>query len=284
MNDSYYPPAAQSFFPLPPATATHPNASNIDESSNSPPHDAFDQFQTYDYANQYHAHIPIAITPPPKHKPSMPHPMCTEMPTDMNEDATQRGSNSDDENNMTPAQSRRKAQNRAAQRAFRERKDRHVKDLEAKLAAHEKNSGNLALENKRLKLQLTQVATENEILKAISSGHAGRGDAELRESVVGPMRYTPTDFYHEVLDAHENRVPSHRVVTSENGERLLAAGATWDYITNHPLYKQGLVDVGIVSEKLKRVAKCDGQGPVFEERAILDAIEQSVANESDELL
>jgi AP-1-like factor len=98
------------------------------------------------------------------------------------------------------------------------------------------------------------------------------------------MRYSPTDFYTEVLHAHENKVPSHRIVTSENGDRLLAAGATWDYIIKHPLYARGLVDVGDVSDRLKKVAKCDGQGPVFEEREIIDAIEKSVASGSDELL
>jgi AP-1-like factor len=71
---------------------------------------------------------------------------------------------------------------------------------------------------------------------------------------------------------------------SENGERLLAAGATWDYIIKHPLFIKGYVDVGHVSERLKGRAKCDGQGPVFEESAILDAIEKSVASGSDELL
>lgn len=74
------------------------------------------------------------------------------------------------------------------------------------------------------------------------------------------------------------------MVLSENGERLLAAGATWDYIIKHPLFVKGMVDVGDVSERLKKAAKCDGQGPVFEERAILEAIEMSVASGSDELL
>jgi AP-1-like factor len=98
------------------------------------------------------------------------------------------------------------------------------------------------------------------------------------------MRYSPTDFYTDVLQAHDNKTPSHRIVTSDNGERLLAAGATWDYIIKHPLYIRGLVDVGDVSERLKKKAKCDGQGPVFEEREIIDAIEKSVASGSDELL
>jgi len=73
-------------------------------------------------------------------------------------------------------------------------------------------------------------------------------------------------------------------VTSDNGKRLLAAGATFDYIIKHPLYVRGLVDVRDVTERLKKFAECDGQGPVFEESKIVDAIEKSVASRSDELL
>ncbi|KAJ8058843.1 hypothetical protein OCU04_011826 [Sclerotinia nivalis] len=281
MDYPYYAGNAQPFFPLLPPTPTYTNASNSDEFSNSPP-DALEQFQPYDYANQYNPRVPQATTPLSHHKPSIVQPTYSEMPTDMIDDAMRRGSNSDDEENLTPAQSRRKAQNRQAQRAFRERKERHVKELEAKLAELEKNTGNLTQENERLKLKLAKAATENEILKA-TSGHSNRGGSESLANM-GPMKYTPTDFYTEVLYAHENKVPSHRIVTSDKGERLLAAGATWDYITKHPLYKRGLVDVGIISERLKGVAKCDGQGPVFEESAIIDAIEKSAAGGSDELL
>jgi AP-1-like transcription factor len=99
------------------------------------------------------------------------------------------------------------------------------------------------------------------------------------------MHYSPKDFYNEVLDGHPNNGPSHRITTDpDTGGKLLAVGATWDFIINHPLFKKGLVDVASVSELLKPQAKCDGQGPVFEERAILDAIEKSVASGSDELI
>ncbi|KAG0650102.1 Fluconazole resistance 3 [Hyphodiscus hymeniophilus] len=257
--------------------------------------DAFDQFQqNFDYSQ---FQDPNANGIPPQAKPPTPQPQHQssvssngngngnhgyDMNMEMNDEGTRRGSNSDDDDNMTPAQSRRKAQNRAAQRAFRERKERHVKDLEAKLAAMEKNSASVAEENERLKLQLQKAATENEILKATSS-HSSRGSSESVRNA-GPMHYSPIDFYTEVLEAHKDKRPSHRIVTSESGERLLAAGAAWDYIINHPLYARGLVDVGNVSDRLKTVAKCDGQGPVFEERAIIDAIENSVASGNDELL
>lgn len=103
-------------------------------------------------------------------------------------------------------------------------------------------------------------------------------------TTTGPMQYNPTDFYSNVLALHPNKTPSHRVVTSDSGERLYAAGATWDFIIGHDLYKKGLVDIADISNRLKHQAKCDGQGPVFEERAITAAIEESVASGSDELL
>jgi hypothetical protein len=132
---------------------------------------------------------------------------------------------------------------------------------------------------------LQKVSTENEILRATSSGNNGYNNSLSPEpTTTGPMNYKPADFYSNVLQNHQNKFPSHRIVTSDDGERLLAAGATWDFIINHDLYKRGLVDVGDVSERLKTCARCDGQGPVFSENAIIYAMEQSVASGSDDLL
>lgn len=126
-----------------------------------------------------------------------------------------------------------------------------------------------------------------EILRATSAVAATVGGSPGLSGpsmTTGPMSYNPTDFYSEVLQGHANKSPSHRIVTSDDGERLLAAGAAWDLIINHDLFKRGLVDIADVSERLKSQAKCDGQGPVFGERTILQIIELSVASGSDELL
>ena len=143
-----------------------------------------------------------------------------------------------------------------------------------------------ASENERLKRDLQKMSTENEILRATSSivGAGSPGANGGTPTTTGPMKYNPTEFYSNVLQNHPNKTPSHRVVTSDDGERLLAAGATWELIIGHELFKRGLVDIGDVSARIKPLAKCDGQGPVFEERAILQAIEESVACGSDELL
>lgn len=158
-----------------------------------------------------------------------------------------------------------------------------MKELEAKLASLEAAQQQTATENEKLKRDLQKISTENEILKATSSmnNSGSHGDGA---NTAEPLEYNPTDFYTRLLAQHRNKTPCHRIVTSENGERLYAAGATWDYIINHDLYKQGLVDIADISNRLKHKAKCDGQGPVFEECTIIEAIEQSVGSGSDRLL
>jgi hypothetical protein len=160
-----------------------------------------------------------------------------------------------------------------------------VKDLESRLHHLEAAQQQAVTENEKLKRDLQKMSTENEILRATSSIGGNTGSPGTHAPTeTGPLSYNPTDFYSNVLQHHPNKTPSHRIVTSDDGERLLAAGATWDLIINHELFKRGMVDIADVSERLKTQAKCDGQGPVFEERAILEAIEQSVASGSDELL
>lgn len=162
-----------------------------------------------------------------------------------------------------------------------------MKDLEAKLASLEAAQQETATENEKLKRDLQKVSTENEILRATSSVRGEGGGSPSQQMMMcatGPMEYNPTDFYSNVLSLHPNKTPSHRIITSDSGERLYAAGATWDFIIGHDLYKKGLVDIADISNRLKHKAKCDGQGPVFEEKTILEAIEESVASGSDELI
>lgn len=101
------------------------------------------------------------------------------------------------------------------------------------------------------------------------------------------MRYSPTDFY-STLDPNgpaTPRSPQHRVtVCPVSGEKLLDARATWDLIQGHELFKHGQVDIGDVTERLKGLAQCDGQGPAFKEGQIRRAIEESAAVGRDELI
>ena len=139
MDYPYFTAAPQpyQFLGLPP-TPAHISSSNSDDFSNSPPvrdhfhtlqsysqpfltpkQDAF-EFQPFDAFNQHYNPNPNPIqvkapTPHSQHKPSISTSTHNyEIPGEQNDDSNRRGSNSDDDDNMTPAQSRRKAQNRAA--------------------------------------------------------------------------------------------------------------------------------------------------------------------------
>ncbi|KAB2569730.1 hypothetical protein DBV05_g11596 [Lasiodiplodia theobromae] len=210
-------------------------------------------------------------------------------------------SNSNNANNLTPAQSRRKAQNRAAQRAFRERKERHVRELEEKLRALESSTHSLQSDNERLKLLLQRAKTENEILRATNhhqhrragstgsgSGSGGSRSASPGDAGDGEMQLDlERDPYTTVRGDGTGAAPAGstggglggsghhaRANVGRSTPHLLGASQTWDLIQSHPLVRSGAVDVADVCERLRTAARCDGQGPVFEEAAIYRVIEE----------
>ncbi|KAK7515826.1 hypothetical protein BKA81DRAFT_306276, partial [Phyllosticta paracitricarpa] len=196
--------------------------------------------------------------------------------------------------NLTPAQSRRKAQNRAAQRAFRERKERHVRELEAKLSALESSTHSLQSDNERLKLLLQRAKTENEILRATSGNARGVGGDPLpsptEDDGVTVITGKVEPDHHKLRDTSGlgpgatilSRIP---IAGAASAGNHLSASATWDLIQAHPAVRQGAVDVADVCERLRGAARCNGQGPVFEEDFVWRAIEESArAGSADELI
>lgn len=180
---------------------------------------------------------------------------------------------------QTRRKAQRKAQNRAAQQAFRKRKEMHVKDLETKLSSLEAAQQQVLVENQHLRQDLHKISTENEILRATS-----RISGEDLSSSLEPATFNAAKFYSNFLPNPNSKITSRSIINSSNGERLLDAGATWNFIINHRLFKKGLVDVGDVSERLKQCARYENHRLVIPERAILAAIEQSVASKTDDLL
>lgn len=229
-----------------------------------------------------------------------------------------RSSSEEKEAALTPAQSRRKAQNRAAyvsilffsvqkppkkdyptdacphsQRAFRERKERHVRDLEAKLTALESSTHTLQSDNDRLKLALQRARTENEILRAttaasppssrpVSASYPSPGAHLPDESSAGDEPYNVQDLPtgSVLVNADRDTAAARR----PHAAREIPAAQTWDFIQTHPLVKQGLVDIADVCERLKGAARCDGNGPVYEETIVWAAIESARRSGGDELI
>lgn len=180
------------------------------------------------------------------------------------------------------------------QRAFRERKERHVRDLEAKLNLLTTTTSSLQSDNERLKLMLQRAQTENEILRATASS--------------SPTSHYPPSFVDDpsLLPSHrrskespEPRLDAARLAngllstdssspeygSSPGSEsNLLSASATWDLLQSHPLYLSGTVDIGEVCERLKRMARCEGMGPMFDEAEVRQVIEEVGGKGSDELI
>ncbi|KAG9187868.1 hypothetical protein G6011_05739 [Alternaria panax] len=209
---------------------------------------------------------------------------------------SQARSSSEEKDNLTPAQSRRKAQNRAAQRAFRERKERHVKELETKLSALESSTHSLQSDNERLKAALHRARTENEILRA-TSGHSPAPSRPLSASYPSPGAHLPVvddddDDDEMDMDYNVESLTNGSVVNTAGREhsqrkvksREVPASQAWDLIQSHTLVKQGLVDVADVCERLKGKTTCDGHGPVFAESTIWQAVEESRRCGGDELI
>ncbi|KAJ3455063.1 AP-1-like transcription factor [Fusarium solani] len=171
----------------------------------------------------------------------------------------------------------RKVQNRAAQQAFRKRKEMHVKDLETKIASLEAAQQQILVENEHLKQKLHQISNENERLRALSQ----ISSEDLYS--LDPPTFNTAKFYPNFLADQYAKNPSRSIITRD-GERLLDAGAAWDFIINHQLFKKGLVDIGDLSERLKLCARYDNHSLALSERSIIAAIEQSVASRTDDLL
>ncbi|KAF2720379.1 hypothetical protein K431DRAFT_321093 [Polychaeton citri CBS 116435] len=243
------------------------------------------------------------ITPLPAASASPPSQQLSMLPNssvdsgialDLENEPQGRRSSSEEKESLTPAQSRRKAQNRAAQRAFRERKERHVRDLEAKLNLLTTTTSSLQSDNERLKLLLQRAQTENEILRATASSSPGSHSnppSFVDDPSLLPQSRTVKNSDDELqLDPARlangllSTESSPRTALSDGSGHLLSASATWDLLQSHPLYLSGAVDIGEVCERLKKLARCEGLGPMFEEDEVRKVIEEVGRSGSDELI
>lgn len=171
-----------------------------------------------------------------------------------------------------------------------------MRDLENKLNHFTSRLSTLQTDNERLQLLLQRSQTENEILKATASspygGHHPPGfvdDPNLvpsirpqhdRASDEGP----PLDRDHLANGVLAAEASLSNRPAVRNATNMLSASATWDLLQSHPLYLSGSVDIGEVCERLKRKAKCDGMGPMFDEEEVRMVIEDVGRSGNDELI
>jgi hypothetical protein len=107
-----------------------------------------------------------------------------------------------------------------------------------------------------------------------------------------PLEYDDDEMEQDGIDYHVESLTNGTVVNAagreharqKGKEREIPAAQAWDLIQEHPLVKQGLVDVADACERLKGKSICDGHGPVFAESAIWQAVEESRRSGGDELI
>ncbi|GEQ72443.1 hypothetical protein JCM33374_g6130 [Metschnikowia sp. JCM 33374] len=188
---------------------------------------------------------------------------------------------------------KRKAQNRLAQRAFRERKESKLKDLQAKLLASEEERQKLLEKLEEIKSQFISVKTENQVLRSNTSmQHVGtvNGVAQSSSSNAQPsgskFTFPPSqEAFVEQMMSGQNHVIRKDTVSKiyeeprRPGEKVLAVGAVWDYLSlkiEEEEYEN--IDMMEVMQNLKGSEVCHGYGPAYP-LSVVDSALDAVADQ-----
>lgn len=145
---------------------------------------------------------------------------------------------------------------------------------------------------------LQRAQTENEILRATASTSptANHPPSFVDDpSLLPAARQTKTASHRSGEPAFDSTRLANGLISTESSPKrsntspssqnsLLSASATWDLLQSHPLYLSGAVDIGEVCERLKKMARCDGMGPMFEEEEVRKVIEEVGRSGGDELI
>jgi len=199
------------------------------------------------------------------------------------------------------------------QRAFRERKERHVRDLETKLHQLTSTTSSLQSDNERLRLLLQRTQTENEILKATASASSSPArhqhhppcfvddpNSLSSSGSSSSSKSTTFDDEHftanrsspaELHSSHSSLTSSMSSPKSDNASSVdhisrthqLTPHATWEILQAHPLFARGILDISLICERLKQLAKSDDVtgGPMFDEGEVRAVVEEMGRDEED---
>ncbi len=185
-----------------------------------------------------------------------------------------RGSNED---SSADPYSRRKAQNRAAQRAFRERKEMKLKELRVKLMQSEEEKQKLSKEVELLKQRNTIMTSENKVLLETRNSDDILNPNHNENLSSGHFTFPEKKFYDEVLKTgfHKDKPykPLHVSYVNPAGDKVVSLGTVWDMINSDP--DNELIDIDEVMEELMGNEKCDGMGPAYSLRLVQSTLKRA---------
>ncbi|KAG8407794.1 hypothetical protein J3459_013674 [Metarhizium acridum] len=172
-----------------------------------------------------------------------------------------------------PRYHKRREQNRVAQRAFRRRKEQHLKDLEDKVAVLEATRVRINAENAQLQEDLERATIEHSLLQNLTQSNSPLdcADRSERSSTSTPCREwfaspPPTSSFepHSLVGTR----PLYR------GHQL-NGGQIWKFIIGHHLFQQGLADVDLIIHELRRFRQRDEMEGITED-ILTNCIQKSV--------
>lgn len=165
---------------------------------------------------------------------------------------------------------KKKAQNRAAQKAFRERREARVKELEARLKESEADRKALAEQLELLKRQNLMVENENRLLQ--QSGK--QRDQEMTNSASVHTYSFPTQrqFFDSLTEnKHGSFTTDEDRYLDNTGNEVLPLSAAWEYL--HELSTHKNFDIYEVMKVLKGSEVCHGHGAAYPKALIDQAIQ-----------
>ncbi|SCU89703.1 LANO_0D06062g1_1 [Lachancea nothofagi CBS 11611] len=218
----------------------------------------------------------LSITPPLSNSPEISHENgSNDDSTKINEshDHTTQA-DQDEPISEKDVMARKKAQNRAAQKAFRERKEAKLKELEAKLLTSERDKQALHREIEELKQQNLEIATENRLL---SRKNDALPSPDLLANTRKPAKFhfpTQNEFIESAAADHcvPLELPLLNTSYEHGGRKLLTLPATWEYLND--VSQDQDFDVYSVMQNLKGLEICHGHGPAYRQDVVDDLVRQ----------
>lgn len=162
---------------------------------------------------------------------------------------------------------KKKALNRMAQRAFRERKETKLKQLESKLLESEDERQKLRDELEQIQVRYASLSSENRILR--TGNESSDSPTEIKDQKFSfpstqdqfILNMLEGNTVHKVNPENVNRVYNEPTNPSA---KLLAIGAVWDYLQIKQEEEEfENVDMLEVMQHLRGNEKCHGYGPAY---------------------
>jgi len=179
---------------------------------------------------------------------------------------------------------KRKAQNRQAQRAFRERKETKLKELQSRLNQLEQERQQLLDQLTCIREQNRTITTENQILKQNNTRKldSNSGSYTLGSEQTPQLDYPPSITKEFNFPLHEEafiegmiKGTPHSIEhydirkvyqSPDSGTKLLGIGAVWDYLilkSEEYDLEPETIDVNLIMSKLRGHELCHGYGPAY---------------------